>query len=40
MSERRGAAMPGLGAATEERGSAVREGIAPIGAPERAGDTA
>lgn len=31
---------PGLSAATEERGSAAREGAASPGAPERAGDTA
>ena len=40
MSERRGAVVPGLSGATEGRGSAVREGAASEGAPERAGDNA
>ena len=35
-----GAAVPGLSGATEGRGSAVREGAVPEGAPQRAGDTA
>ena len=38
-SEHRGAAQPGLSGATEERGSAGREGAASDGAPERAGST-
>jgi hypothetical protein len=40
MSERKGAAVPGLSGATEERGSAAKEAAASQGALERAGDTA
>ncbi len=40
MSERRGAAVPGLSGATEGRGSGAREGAAPQSAPKRAGNTA
>jgi hypothetical protein len=40
VSEWRGAVAPGLSGATEERGSAAREGTAYQGAPERAGNTA
>ena len=40
MSEHRGAAVPGLSEATEERESAAREGAAAKSAPERAGGAA
>jgi uncharacterized OB-fold protein len=39
MSEPRGAAVPGLSGAAEERGSAAREGAAAKSAPRRTGDT-